>query len=168
MAACLTDTKDLAVNPATTVKDSHHTGIDQLLYKQSFSGVLSPHLSSFRLYLTYLSVALPSPLSYTFLIWASSVNKDAISIWLLLPETLSLLLSAYLALCAAPLSIIHAVHVSYPVSHFLPSLRLNLSLSLSLSPANGFIVLGSGRTMSAHMGPCAVPAAKAGSSREHP
>lgn len=135
MAACLTDTKDLAVNPAMTVKDSHHTGIDQLLYKQSFSGVLSPHLSSFRLYLTCLSVAFPSPLSYTFLIWASSVNKDAISIWLLLPKTLSLLLSAYLALCAALLlSQSFTLSTSHTLSPTFSPHSASPSLSLSLFP----------------------------------
>lgn len=166
MAACLTDTKDLALNPAARVKDTRHTGIDHFLNKQSFSGVLSPHPSFFRLYLTYLSVALPSPLSYTFLISAFSVNKDAVFIWLLLPKTLSfpLICLSIPSSCSALLSVILSTSLTLSPT-FSPH---STSPPLSLSPANSFIVLGSGRTMWAHMGPCAVPAAKAGSSREHP
>lgn len=130
MAACLTDTKDLALNPATTLKDSQRAGIDHFLYKQSFSAVLH-HLSSFLLCLTCLSVALPSPLSYPFLISAFSVNKDAIFIWLLLPKTLSLPLICWSIplLCSAPLN-----HSRCPrLSLCLPLSPLTLPHSLSLS-----------------------------------
>lgn len=156
VAACLTDTKDLARNPAVAVKDTQHTEIDHFYNKQSFFGVPSHHLSSFllSLYLTCLSVALPSPLSYTFLISAFSVNKDAISIWLLLPKTLSLPLIC-LSIpprCSAPLSIIHAVHVSRSVSHFLPSICLTLSLSLSPQPTAS-LSLGRGEQCRPTWGP---------------
>lgn len=91
--------------------------IDRFLNKQSFSGVLSHHLFSFLLYLTCLSVALPSPLSYTFLIPAFSVNRDAIFIWLLLPKTLSLTL----------------ISLSIPLRSS-QSFTLSTSLCLPLSP----------------------------------
>lgn len=156
VAACLTDTKDLAPNPAVAVKDTQHTQIDHFYNKQSFSGVLSHHLPSFllSLYLTCLSVALPSPLSYTFLISAFSVNKDAISIWLLLPKTLSLppICLSIPPCCSAPLSIIHAVHVSCSVSHFLPSICLTLSLSLFPQPTAS-LSLGRGEQCRPTWGP---------------
>lgn len=96
-------------------------GINNFLYKRSFA-VPSHHLSPCLLYLTCRSVALPSPLSYTFLISAFSVNKDSLFSWLLLPKTLSLaLICVSIPLrCSSPLSIIHSVHVSLSVSHFLP------------------------------------------------
>lgn len=88
-AVRLTDTKDLAVDPATTVEDTQHTRESIISYTNSLLLRVSYTICPRLLYLTCLSVALPSPLSYTFLIYAFSVNKDAIFIWLLLPKTLS-------------------------------------------------------------------------------
>lgn len=135
MAACLTDTKDLALNPASAVKDTQHTRIDYFFSKQSFCGVLSHHLSPFLLYLTCQSVALPSPLSYTFLISASLLPKMQSSSGSFYPKHFLYLLSAYLYLCAALLlSQSFTLSTSLTLSPTFSPHSTSPSLSLSLRP----------------------------------
>lgn len=181
VAPCFADTNDLALDPATTAEDTQrtlqsilsHTGSLFFFCSLSVSpSVLLPHSSN----LSCLSFALPSPLSSEFLIFSLSVTKDAIALCLFYPKhflyLLSLSLSAPLS-HSLPLSIIHSVHLNlflsvslflFPSStHLLPL----LSPSLSAQPTAS-LSLGRGEQCQPTWGPSAVPAEKAGSTREHP
>lgn len=163
MAPCFADTNDLALDPATTAEDT-----------QRILQSIPSHTSSVVCSLSVLpSVLLPQSFYLSlffylcqFLISSLSVTKDAISVSFT-PNTFYL---SIWGLSSVPfLSQLFTLSISIYVSlsFFLPLFHLSFpfpSLSLSLRPANSFIVLGSKWTMSAHMGPQCSPSREG---REH-
>lgn len=183
MALCFADANDLALDPATTAEDTQHTLQSILSYAASVfcsvsvsPSVLLPH----SFYLSLRSFALPSPLSSKFLISCLSVTKDAISLLLsLLPHTFC---TSYLYILSVPLNhfplnyslcLSQSLSPSFFLSSFFLSTHLSLSPSLLLSISfsaqpTASLSLGRGEQCQPTWGPSAVPAEKAGSTREHP
>lgn len=149
VAPCFADTNDLALDQPRQLK-TPSTRCNQyfLILAQSLARCQSHHLS------------------YCLRISSSSVTKGVISppnhfLYLL---SFHLSHSSTLSLSSYWLSIAIYFTLSpffFPSTHLFP---LHFSLSLSLSPANSFIVLGSGWTMSSHMGPLCSPSREG---REH-
>lgn len=171
-ATCLTDTKDLALNPATTVEDTQHAQESIFSYTNSlllmfslticppFSSISHAYLLPFHHLCLICFLSQPSLLTEMQSLSGSFYPKHFLYPYLLIYTS---------ALFRVSLNHSRCPRLSPSVFHFLSFAPHSLPHpSPSLSPANSFIVLGSGWTMSAHMGPCAVPAAKAGSTREHP
>lgn len=137
VAACLTDTKDLAPNPAVAVKDTQHTEIDHFYNKQSFSGVPSHHLSSS----SSLSISHAYLLPFLhlchihFLSRPSLLTKMQSPSGSFYPKHFLYLLSAYLYLRAAPLlSQSFTLSTSLALSPTFSPQSASPSLSLSLFP----------------------------------
>lgn len=165
MALCFADANDLALDPATTAEDTQH--ILQSILSHTCSvfcslSVLTSVLLPQSFYLSFLSFTFPSPLQFSYFF---SLCYQRCNLCLFYPKHL---LSLHLKplIRSLPLSIIHSVYLNLCLSVFSFSLSsTHLSpFPLYLSPANSFIVLGSGWTMSAHMGPQCSPSREG---REH-
>lgn len=173
MAPCFADTNDLALDLATTAEDTQHTL--QSIFSHTGSVFLFHHLSyCLSISHTYLSLSfhfchqsflsLPPVLSY---MQSRSVSFTT-QILSIPPISLSLPL-----IHSLPVSIIHSVHLNLFLSISLfffflhPSFPPLPSLSLSAQPAAS-LSLGRCEQCQPTWGPSAVPAEKAGSTREHP
>lgn len=153
-AVCLTDAKDLAVDPATTVEDTQHTRESIISYTNSLllrvSYTICPPVSSIShaYLLPFLHLcpihflSMPSPLTKMQSLSGSFYPKHFLK-----------LLWAYLYPCATllhPLSIIHSVHVSY----FLPFTPHSLPHPLPLYPQpTAWLSLGRGEQCRPTWGP---------------
>lgn len=97
VAACLTDTKDLALNPAATAKDTQHTGIDHFFSWCSLSPSRPPPSSISRAdLLPFLHLCRIHSLSRPSLL--TKMRSSSGSFY---PKHFLSLLSASLYLCAA-------------------------------------------------------------------
>lgn len=148
VAPCFADTNDLALDQPQTAEDTQHT----------LQSILSHTGSVFSSLSISPSVLLPSYLFF-FCYQRCNLSPQSFSIPPIFPFE-PLIHSFSFQLLAVHRNLFHSVSFLFP---FYPSFSPPF-LSLSLSPANSFIVLGSGWTMSSHMGPLCSPSREG---REH-
>lgn len=144
MAPCFADTNDPALDPATTAEDTQHT-LQSIVSHTGLSLLLAACLAirlTASLLLSLIPIFHPSltcvirvPYRFPF------CNQRCYLSLPLLPHTLSISLSIPL-IHSLSFLFIHSVHLNLFLSLFHPS--PTTPQSFSLSPANSFIVLGSG------------------------
>lgn len=176
LAPCLADTNNLALDPATTAEDTQHTRQSIISYTGSvFCSVsVSPSVLLPHCFLSLMPIFCPPftsviKVSYLIPLRYQRCNLSQSP----LPQTLSMPL-----ICLrAPSN--HSIPLNYspcpsqslspclPLSLFPPSSSPFLSLSLSSQPTAS-LSLGRDKQCQPTWGPSAVPAEKAGSTREHP